>query len=125
LAKIVGFEVAPVTPESRISPANSPLCSSRRDKVSSQIETPASWSCWRFGFGAISGLPLSFAQPSAREQIERRVGVAPGGRVHRSAGADERHHLLDPVEHVDVHPCDNRPVEQPEREKLAVVTVAP
>ena len=43
LAKIVGFEVAPVTAASRISRANSPVSSSSRDRVSSQIETPASW----------------------------------------------------------------------------------
>jgi hypothetical protein len=42
LAKIVGFDVAPVTLSSRISVAKSPLSSSCRDSVSSQIETPAS-----------------------------------------------------------------------------------
>jgi hypothetical protein len=48
LAKIVGFEVAPVTLKSRISATNSPLPSSWRESVSSQIETPASWSRRRF-----------------------------------------------------------------------------
>ena len=42
LAKIVGFEVAPVTAKSAISAANAPLSSSSRESVSSQIETPAS-----------------------------------------------------------------------------------
>jgi len=41
-AKIVGFEVAPVTAQSAISLANSPLFSSSRESVSSQMETPAS-----------------------------------------------------------------------------------
>ena len=42
LAKIVGFEVAPVTALSAISSAKAPLSSSSRDSVSSQMETPAS-----------------------------------------------------------------------------------
>ena len=42
LAKIVGLEVAPVTAWSATSLANSPLSSSSRESVSSQIETPAS-----------------------------------------------------------------------------------
>jgi hypothetical protein len=42
LAKIVGFDVAPVTASREISAANSPLSSKSRDSVSSQIETPAS-----------------------------------------------------------------------------------
>jgi hypothetical protein len=41
-AKIVGLDVAPVTLQSLISDSNSPLLSNWRDRVSSQIETPAS-----------------------------------------------------------------------------------
>jgi hypothetical protein len=49
LAKIVGFEVAPLTAKSRTSRAKSPVSSSSRERVSSQIETPASCKrCSRF-----------------------------------------------------------------------------
>jgi hypothetical protein len=42
LAKIVGFEVAPVTASSAIMAANAPLSNSSRESMSSQIDTPAS-----------------------------------------------------------------------------------
>jgi hypothetical protein len=41
-AKIVGFEVAPLTAKSSTSAANRPLSRRSRDSVSNQIETPAS-----------------------------------------------------------------------------------
>jgi hypothetical protein len=50
LAKIVGFDVAPVTALSAISLANSPLSSRSRERVSSQIETPACCSPCRRAF---------------------------------------------------------------------------
>jgi hypothetical protein len=40
-AKMVGFDVTPVTEESATSVAKAPLSSSSRESVSSQIETPA------------------------------------------------------------------------------------
>lgn len=46
-AKMVGFEVAPVTASSEMLRANAPLSSSSRASVSSQIDTPASCSCPR------------------------------------------------------------------------------
>jgi hypothetical protein len=45
-AKMVGFDVAPVTDQLSISSAKAPLSSSSRDSVSSQIETPAPRSSW-------------------------------------------------------------------------------
>ena len=47
LAKMVGLEVAPVIALSAINRANAPLSSSSRESVSSQMETPAWWSCSR------------------------------------------------------------------------------
>src|SRR2546423_3789336 len=87
LAKIVGLLVAPVTPKPAISDASSPLSSSSRERVSSQIETPASrrarsgsmvssrrkWSvlCWR---------------PPARDPYADE----PCARGGQAAGGDER-----------------------------------
>ena len=46
LAKIAGLDVTPLTPRST-SRSKSPLSSSSRESVSSQIETPASRSSYR------------------------------------------------------------------------------
>src|SRR4051794_14475372 len=54
LAKIVGFEVAPDTPQSAISDASPPVSSSSRESVSSQIATPASRRACRRSWALVS-----------------------------------------------------------------------
>src|SRR2546423_3653554 len=94
LAKIVGFEVAPVTPRST-SLSKSPLSSRSRERVSSQIDTPASRSAFRRFVSAFTFI-VSLCR-GRRELFERHVGVRQPAHVHPLPGAD---HLLDRLSHV-------------------------
>ena len=95
-AKIVGFDVAPVTAQSAISRANSPLSSSSRESVSSQIETPASCSALEAIHAALRACSGTSASSGTL-----RIGEPPV--VDRDAPADEPLDVVGDVPDVEVH----------------------
>src|SRR4051794_32357453 len=119
LAKIVGFDVAPVTPRSTRR-WKSPLSRRSRDRVSSQIDTPASCSCFR---RFIRPSHLSSGR-SGRQLFERHGRIGQPAHVHCLLGAD---HLLDRFSHVPdvhVHTGEYPAILHPERYELTGTAIA-
>ena len=117
MAKIVGFEVAPVTAQSAISAAKAPLSSSSRESVSSQIETPASCSC-------LEAVHAALPSRDGGEFLERHVGVGEAPVVDGDALADEALDRVGDVPDVDVHAGHDAIAGEPEGDELAARGIA-
>ena len=90
--------------------------SSSRESVSSQIETPASCSCWR------RFMPRSLHRRD--EVLERDVGIGEAPVIDRDALADEPLDRVGDVPDVDVHAGHDAIVGEPEGDELAARGIA-
>src|SRR4051812_7191004 len=116
LAKIVGFEVAPVTPRSTRR-AKSPLSRRSRERVSSQIDTPAFCESWR-RFMVRS--PSSMSGGRGRELLERYAGIREPARVDGLPGPNQLLDRFRYVPYVHVHSGEYPAPGHPERDELAL-----
>src|SRR4051794_16956063 len=97
---------------SRIVRAKSPLPSSRREIVSSQIDTPASRSRRRFGFGVMLAAPWC-GRGLAGQGLEWGDTIGQPRDVDRAAAADQHLDVLLDVAGGDVRPSRDASVARP------------
>src|SRR5436305_3168796 len=107
-----------------MSSANWPPSRSSRERVSSQIDVPASCRLCRLGFGAIVDCSSSLGCGLRDERVEWRVSVAQRSEVNGLAGADQLLDVLVDIPNVDVHPSEHALLAQPEGDELAAVALA-